>query len=75
MNDTNYQVTESGDKIALKAQVKRGSATRDQDKIDVKVKGSDAAETASRLGDVLTELEANGIAGNLRSTQPSDTGE
>jgi len=71
MNDAKHRISETADKIVLKTQVKRGQGTRDQDKLDVKVKGSDPAETAARLNDVLVELENHDVAGELRSTQPA----
>jgi len=71
MNDAKHRISETADKIVLKTQVKRGQGTRDQDKLDVKVKGSDPAETAARLNDVLAELENHDVAGQLRSTQPT----
>jgi len=71
MNDAKHRISETADKIVLKTQVKRGQGTRDQDKLDVKVKGSDPAETAARLNDVLAELENHDVAGELRSTQPA----
>ena len=70
--DTQHTVSESADKIVLKADVKRGSATRDQDKINVKVKGNDPADTAGKLADTLDALEAEGVATTLRETQPGD---
>jgi len=38
--DIQHTVSESADKIVVKTKVKRGTGTRDEDKIDVKVKGS-----------------------------------
>lgn len=70
---TTHQVNESADKIVLKTQVKRGDGTRDQDKTDVKVKGSDPAETAAKLAETLDELEKYGIADTLRETQPGES--
>jgi hypothetical protein len=55
--------------------VKRGSGTRDQDKLDVKVKGSDPEETADRLAATLDALESNGVAATLRETQPDAEGD
>ena len=72
MNDPQHTVSESADKIVLKTNVKRGSGTRDQDKIDVKIKGSDAEDTAAKLADTLDALEAEGIASTLRETQPGE---
>jgi len=70
MNDTNHTVSESADKIVLKTSVKRGSGTRDQDKLDVKVKGNNPDETAQKLAETLAALEENGVADTLRETQP-----
>ena len=73
MNDPQHTVSESADKIVLKTNVKRGSGTRDQDKIDVKIKGSDPEDTAAKLAATLDALEAEGIASTLRETQPGDS--
>ena len=72
MSDPQHTVSESADKIVLKTNVKRGSGTRDQDKIDVKIKGSDPEDTAAKLADTLDALEAEGIASTLRETQPGE---
>jgi hypothetical protein len=68
--ETRHTVSESADKIVLKADVKRGTGTRDQDKINVKVKGDDPEGTAERLAQTLECLEAEGVAETLRGTQP-----
>jgi len=68
--ETRHTVSESADKIVLKTSLKRGSGTRDQDKIDVKCKGSDPDETAAQLAQTLAALEAKGVAQTLRGTQP-----
>ena len=70
MSDTRHTVNESADKITLKTNVKRGSGTRDQDKLTVKVKGDDAAATASKLRAVLDALDEEGVTDHLRATQP-----
>jgi len=69
-DETTHHVNESADKIVLKTSVKRGSGTRDQDKLDVKVKGSDPQETAQKLAETLIALESREVATNLRETQP-----
>ena len=69
-DDTRHTVRESADKIVLKTSVKRGTGTRDQDKLDVKCKGDDPEETAARLAATLDALKAEGVAGTLRTTQP-----
>jgi hypothetical protein len=73
MNEPNHTISESADKIVLKTNVKRGSGTRDQDKLNVKIKGSDPEETAAKLAQTLDALEAEGIAETLRETQPGDS--
>jgi len=65
-----HTVNESADKIVLKTALKRGNATRDQDKLNVKIKGSDPEATAAKLRQTLDALEAEGIAETLRETQP-----
>jgi len=65
-----HNVSESADKITLKTKVVRGEGTRDQDKLDVKVKGNDPEETAARLKATLDSLETHGVSTTLRSTQP-----
>ena len=73
MSDPQHTVSESADKIVLKTNLNRGSGTRDQDKIDVKIKGSDPEDTAAKLAQTLDALEAEGIASTLRETQPGDS--
>jgi len=69
-DDTRHTVSETRDKIVLKTSVKRGSGTRDQDKLDVKVKGSQPDEVAHKLKMTLDALEANDVTDTLRETQP-----
>lgn len=69
---TQHTVSESADKIVLKADVKRGNGTRDQDKINVKVKGNNPEDTAAKLSDTLDALAAEGVVDTLRETQPGD---
>jgi len=70
MSEKRHTVNESADKIVLKTSVKRGTGTRDQDKLDVKVKGNDPSETAQKLAETLIALESRDVATNLRETQP-----
>ena len=65
-----HNVSESADKIRLDTQVKRGDSTRDEDRIKVQVKGDEPAEPATKLRETLDALESEGIATQLRSTQP-----
>jgi len=71
-DETTHSISESADKITLKTKVVRGEGTRDQDKLDVKVKGNDPNETAERLAKTLDALKANGVADTLRETQPDE---
>lgn len=71
--NTEHRISESADKIVLKANLKRGEATRDQDKLNVKIKGNNPEETAERLADTLQALEDEGVANTLRETQPGDS--
>jgi len=70
-----HSINESADKIVLKTSLKRGSGTRDQDKLDVKVKGKQPNEVAHKLKMTLDALESNGVADSLRSTQPETSDE
>jgi hypothetical protein len=67
-----YHVNESADKITLKTNVKRGSGTRDQDKLTVKVKDDDPEAAAAKLAATLTALEDHGVTATLRNTQPEE---
>ena len=75
MGDTTHTVSETRDKIVLKTSVKRGSGTRDQDKLDVKVKGEDPTHVVDKLNTVLDRLEDTGTANALRATQPGENDE
>lgn len=70
---TRRTISESADKIVLKANVKRGEGTRDQDKLDVKIKGDDPEETAERLADTLAALESEGVSQFVRGIQPGES--
>ena len=71
-DNTQRTISESADKIVLKTSVKRGSGTRDQDKIDVKVKGDDPINAAKKLKETLNWLGKEGVADHLRNTQPEN---
>jgi hypothetical protein len=75
MSDKEHHIQESADKIVLKTSVKRGTGTRDQDKLDVKVKGDDPEQTVDKLNAVLDRIEDTGTATALRSTQPGEHNE
>jgi len=77
MSDDNTQkrISESADKIVLKTEVKRGEGTRDQDKVNVKVKGNEPTPTADKLARVLDSLEELNVSNRLRETQPEEDNE
>ena len=68
--DRRLNMSESVDKITLTTKVKRGSGTRDQDTVKVKVKGDDPDDAAAKLAATLDALEAEGVTDTLRKTQP-----
>jgi len=68
--ETTHNVTESADKVTLTTKCKRGTGTRDQDTVKVKVKGNRPDGAAMKLRAVLDALEAEGVTDTLRKTQP-----
>jgi len=68
--DRRHNVSESADKIELHTKVKRGTGTRDQDTVKVKVKGDDPDDAAAKLAATLDALDAEGVTDTLRNTQP-----
>jgi len=69
--DVRRTVNESADKINLKTKVKRGTGTRDQDTITVKVKADDPSRAAAKLANTLDALDFVGVTDTLRETQPT----
>jgi len=67
--ETRHTVSESADKITLTTNVKRGTGTRDEDKIRVKVKGDGVDATAEKLADTLAALGKHGVADTLREKE------
>ena len=63
-----HTVNESADKIRVETKVKRGSGTRDQDEIKVKVKGDDAEEVVEKLNNMVDLLQET--SDTLRAMQP-----
>ena len=70
MTEKRHTVNESVDKIRLKTRVKRGSETRDEDQVEVQIKGDDPEDAAAQLKATLDALAANGVCEQLRGTQP-----
>lgn len=71
-SDTRHTVSESADKIVLKTKIKRGNATRDEDRIEVKVKDNDPQKAAEKLHQTVVAIGDMGTVNALRGTQPSD---
>jgi len=65
---TQHNVNESADKIRVETKVKRGSGTRDQDEIKVKIKGNDAEEVVEKLNATVDLLQDT--SDTLRNIQP-----
>jgi hypothetical protein len=71
MSNETHHINESADKVVLKTKIKRGSGTRDQDEINVKVKAADPATAAQKLDATVTAILEHGTAETLRGTQPT----
>lgn len=71
MSNETHHINESADKVVLKTKIKRGSGTRDQDEINVKVKAADPATAAQKLDATVNEILDHGTAETLRATQPT----
>jgi len=54
---TEHRISESADKLTLTTKVKRGSGTRDEDRIKVKVKGDDPDEVVEKLEQTVANLK------------------
>ncbi len=68
--NTKRTISESADKIVVTTNVKRGTGTRDEDKIRVKVKGDEANEVVDKLNSTLKLLQHT--ANDMRQIQPGD---
>jgi len=66
------RVSETRDKVTLKTSVKRGTGTRDQDKITVKVKGHDPETAVANLSVALSELQHHGVTDEVRGFQAGE---
>jgi len=65
-----HTVSESADKIVVKTKVKRGTGTRDEDKLSVKVKGNDPVEVVEKVNETISRL--HNTAEDLRNMQPEE---
>jgi len=66
--DRQHTTRESADKIRVETKVKRGTGTRDQDTIKVKVRGDDADDVVDRLNATVQNLRETADA--VRDIQP-----
>jgi len=71
--DVSRNITESADKIRVETKVKRGSGTRDQDELKVKIKGDDPEEVVDKLNATVEQL--HDTADTVRGLQPGDADE
>jgi len=72
MTDKTHHINETADKVVLKTKLKRGTGTRDEDKLDCKVKGESPEEVAQQMRDLIDACEALGLSDHLRDVQPGE---
>jgi len=70
MAEPQHNINESADKIRVQTKVKRGSGTRDEDRIEVKVKGNNPTEVVEKLNETVAQLQDT--ADTLREMQPDN---
>ena len=68
VNET-HRVSETADKIRAKQKVKRGTGTRDQDSLELVVKGDDPEEVIQDLNTAIVEYRST--ADEVRNLQPT----
>jgi len=71
--NTEHRISESADKLTLTTKVKRGSATRDEDRIKIKVKGDDPDEVVRKLERTVANLQET--TDDLRDLRAGDDDE
>lgn len=71
--EVSRNITESADKIRVETKVKRGSGTRDQDELKVKIKGNDPDDVVDKLNDTIERLHET--ADTVRGIQPGEDDE
>jgi cytochrome c556 len=67
-DEVRKNISESADKIRVETKVKRGSATRDQDELKVKIKGNDPDDVVAKLNATIANLHET--ADEMRDLQP-----
>jgi len=71
-DEPDHRVTESNEKIRIKTQIKRGTATRDQDTHDLKVRAETPEAAAEDLDTLISELEDRDVFDRARDIQSDD---
>ena len=71
--NTTHRVSETADKIRAKQKVKRGTGTRDQDSLELVVKGDDPEEVIQDLNTAIVEYRST--ADEVRNLQPEVEGD
>lgn len=69
-DDAEHHINESADKLRLKTKLTRGTGTRDQETIEVKVKGDDPEDAVEKLNTTLELLRET--TDTARAIQPGD---
>ena len=72
-DEVRKNISESADKIRVETKVKRGSGTRDQDELKVKVKGNDPDDVVDKLNATIANLHET--ADDVRGLQPGEDDE
>jgi len=72
-DEVRKNISESADKIRVETKVKRGSGTRDQDELKVKVKGDDPDDVVEKLNATIANLHET--ANDVRGLQPGEDNE
>ena len=67
-DEVRKNISESADKIRVETKVKRGSATRDQDELKVKIKGNDPDDVVAKLNATIANLHET--ADEMRDLKP-----
>lgn len=67
-DEVRKNISESADKIRVETKLKRGSATRDQDELKVKIKGNDPDDVVAKLNATIANLHET--ADEMRDLQP-----
>jgi hypothetical protein len=61
-----HNINETADKVRVQVKIKRGSATRDQDTHNIKVRADTPEEAADDVADVVAALEERDVFDRVR---------